>query len=77
VAPILKAYARFKAAKLKEAILKETTLTTGHLINNNVNNKSPAARTASEVSIDEVILKRMAETQLCGTFNKSNVCHIL
>ena len=84
MAPILKAYARFKAAKIKEVILHENSLNTDHIsnLNNNNNNKSnnkngKGQRSASEVTIDEVILKRMSEANMCGNFNNSHVCRLL
>ena len=76
MAPILKAYARFKAAKIKEVILNESTHNSSHSVNNG-NSKNQTNRAPSEISIDEAILRKMADAQLCGTFNKSHVCRIL
>ena len=74
MAPILKAYARFKAAKIKEVILNESVLTVNHSSNNNNNNGN---KKKSGSDLDEAILQKMAEAQLCGHFNKSHVCNIL
>jgi hypothetical protein len=46
VAPILKAYARFKAAKIKEVILNDSVLHAGHPVNNG--HKKQSGRQAPE-----------------------------